>query len=237
MAPAQSNKDATEDDSDTCQAPIQIAKSAGDNVVSILAALLVSLLSKMQTMQLQLDGLRAELSTVKGDLRTLEAASGMTFLRFENLPLKIRRMIWRIGLSKPRVIGLEDAHRVVKRRGKNRDVFKYLSSQGINPLLYTCPESRAEAITMETRVLMDKHDKAPHVYNNPDVDILWYRFVDAETEDSWKALELLEYWDKYPVPGLCSLTDSNLRPRTSQSVSNSGITGHEAKSTYCSIDL
>ena len=158
MAPAQSNKDATEDDSDTCQAPIQIAKSAGDNVVSILAALLVSLLSKMQTMQLQLDGLRAELSTVKGDLRTLEAASGMTFLRFENLPLKIRRMIWRIGLSKPRVIGLEDAHRVVKRRGKNRDVFKYLSSQGINPLLYTCPESRAEAITMETRVLMDKHD-------------------------------------------------------------------------------
>lgn len=106
MASTQSNKDVTEDAPSTCQALIQIAKSAGDDVVSIPADVLVSLLSNMLTMQLQLGGLRLELTTVKEDLRTLEAASGMTFLRFEKLPLEIRRMIWRIALSKPHVIDL-----------------------------------------------------------------------------------------------------------------------------------
>ena len=192
---------------------MKIAKSAGDDVVSIPADLLVSLLSNMQTMQLQLGGLRAELSTVKGDLRTLEAASGMTFPRFEKLPLEIRRMIWRMALSMPRVIGLEHVHRVVKRRGKNRDAWTYLQAKGINPLRYTCPESRAEAITMQTRILPDRHYEAPHVYINPDVDVVWYRLED-EGDDMWIALENLGYNDTYP--GTWDLAPGRTQSKTPQ---------------------
>ncbi|KAH7385095.1 hypothetical protein BKA64DRAFT_748557 [Cadophora sp. MPI-SDFR-AT-0126] len=189
-------EEVSQDNQDPSKELIQLAKSAGDGTVSIPGNMLASLLSNVQTLQLQVGRLHAELSGVKGDLRALEVAAGRVFPRFKKLPAEIRRMIWRLTLSMPRIVGIEEDYRTIRRKGKEKEVYGCTPFKGYNPIRYTCRESRAEAIAMQTQIFIQ--DGAPQIFINTEVDSVWLRIEDEEPEWVFRSLDDLAFWDYVP---------------------------------------
>ncbi|PVH75394.1 hypothetical protein DL98DRAFT_593148 [Cadophora sp. DSE1049] len=239
MSSTSSNKEATntsktaevakeevsQENPDSSEALIQMAKSAGDGAVSIPGNMLASLLSNIKILQLQLGGFRVELSKVKGDLRALEAAAGMAFPRFKKLPLEIRRMIWRLALSMPRLVRVEEARRKVKHKGKDKEIYAYTPFEGYNPIRYTYRESRAEAVSMQTRILIA--DGAPHIFINTDADTVWFRFTNDDDDQIWQSIEQLGYWDR--LPGMWNLIPGREQTETPHVAISLKIWGKSAR--------